>query len=110
MDTYTFALILALIGVFVGLEYFRDRKYWQRIDKLLNRLQAKDYEQFRYFEDQYKEELATYKEEMGKIRKDQESEEDEFSPDEKRAQKTPLPLEQFEEDWSKEEFEEDKVV
>jgi len=108
MDSYTFLLLFGIIVIGIALEYFRDLKYWNRIDKLLNRLQAPDYKEFRYYEDQYKPELKRYGKQMDRIQEQElkEQEEEPFTQNKGGVKLTP---EVLEEDWTEEELGEAKA-
>ena len=106
MDLYTFLLLGGVIILFIILEYLRDRKYWNRIDRLLNRLQSQNYQEFRYYEDQYKNELEQFQKQVARAEKEQEAEEEKDELLQTHGNK--ITPEVLEEDWSKQEIEEVK--
>lgn len=103
MDFYTFLLLTTVILLFVALEFFRDWKYWNRIDRLLNRLQSQNYQEFRYYEDQYDKDLKNHDKQVKEILTNEQRDRSEESPEENI-----LSPEDLEEDWNEEEVEGEK--
>jgi len=53
MNSYSFALIIALLILFIGERIWHER----RIDKLLDRLMSRNFDEFNYYEKKYDKDL-----------------------------------------------------
>lgn len=84
-------LILALLALFAIREVFIVRER----DKLLNRIMAKSYSEYRYYEDKWKGDLK----EIDKVREDTR---EEFKQAAEEPENPANDLSKFEEDWADE--------
>ena len=105
--------LLNLVGLVVLAGFYLLERFWHRKDitKLLNRVMARNYEEYEYYDKKYPrdlKELDNIREQENKIRETNLEElrgEEPFSTDEDIAKK----IDEFEEDWKPEELDFQKV-
>ncbi len=94
-------LSFIIIGVLILWSIYQDIKFEKREKTLLNRLMAKDYKEYNYFETGYRRDIA----ESEKIRAELRKKREQAGKYEEEAvsKKSSTSLSEFEEDWRDEE-------
>ena len=94
---------LIIAGVILGWHIVSELLHRDEKKKLLNRLMAKNYDQYEYYEEKYQKDVAEVAALRDESRKEREKgEEDVVRVDDE------VDLDQFEEEWSSEEMEQTK--
>lgn len=98
-------LVYVLLGILIGLEvaHFFERR------KLLNRIMAKNYGEYQYFEKQHKDDVKDLKKLRERATKDMEEIDIEDEIAENTSEKQRTFMEGLESDWSDEEIDKSKI-